>query len=63
MNNFWFGWFSCWIANNIYQDMNGKELYIKKINEYWMDTDYYVWIILWVIIAMFVAFNRVFGSK
>lgn len=50
MNKFWLGWFSAFMAQMIYQDMNGKELYLKKVNENWMNTDYYVWIIIWVIV-------------
>jgi len=49
LNDFYLGYFSCLITFMIYQDLNGKELYIKKVNDYWMDTSPWFWVVAYLI--------------
>lgn len=47
--DFYFGYFCCFIFSQIHMDMMGKEQYIKRVNEFWMNTNIYMWIGFWFI--------------
>lgn len=41
---FYLGYFSCFCLTSMYQDMQGKELYLKTVNDYWMNTSPWLWL-------------------
>lgn len=34
---------------SLYQDMMGKELYIKRVSEFWMPTTPWMWIAIYLV--------------
>ena len=63
LNDFYFGYFSCLITFMIYQDLNGKELYIKKVNDYWMDTSPWFWVVAYLIRLFWWIFLNLKNNK
>jgi hypothetical protein len=57
--DFWFGYFSYFCFSNAYMDMLGKETYLKKIDEYWMDTTPWLWLSIFFIGFIVYAFLEI----
>lgn len=47
MKDFYFGAFTTICALSAYQDMLGKEKYLERVNELWIDTSVYMWLAFW----------------
>jgi len=56
---FYFGWFSCFIVSQVHMDMMGKTKYLKKVNEYWMDTSVWMWIVVWLVGFLFFIYLEI----
>lgn len=59
-DNFWLGFFVSLCINSLHQDLMGKEKYIKYIDFTWVDTPYWIWIVL---ILLCVGIRNYEGKK
>lgn len=57
--DFYFGYFTCFVVTQFYMDMKGKELYLKTVEDYWMDTSPYIWAAVWFLGFVFYTFIEV----
>lgn len=50
MNKFWLGWSVCVCWYCFMQDFFGREKYINLLNQYWMNTPYWIWPLIAVLL-------------
>ena len=50
--SFMFGFFTCFVFSQVHMDMMGKALYLKRVDEFWMNTSPYLWLFIWLVGAL-----------
>lgn len=55
MGSFWRGFVACWMVTSLIQDYIGKEAYLKKVEEGWIDASITVPIAIIVLIYVLVG--------
>lgn len=55
MGSFWRGFVACWAVTSLIQDYIGKEAYLKKIEEGWIDASITVPIAITVLMYVLVG--------
>jgi hypothetical protein len=57
MKQFYYGFFTYHCGLSMYSDMMGKRLFLKHVDETWMDTSPWLWLAIWCVGSLVFLYN------